>query len=228
VGDRHYNRITATAIGTAVKMLANIKKEFLNSPVSTLSALVSTVIAGVALYIAWLQFPSSSATQSNLTVNAVSGSLDVNVGNILLVVAFFVSLTVFSAILTRYVGRWHGLGATFFSITLASITNFLTIVVIYLSPPRSLDNELFINANDLVLYSSMVFYLTFCGRAALKDIFAPDSDDNTDSNGQSALIFIIILVVIWCKCVFVGQELLSETFLPEVAHPTIEKVVNNA
>jgi len=209
-------------------MLVNIKKELSNSPVSTLSALVSAVIAEFALYLAWLQFSSGNTAQSNVAANVVKGTLDVNVGNILIAVAFFVSLTIFCAVLTRYVGRWHGLGATFFSVALASITNFLTMVVIYLSPPRAIDNELFINANDLVLYSSLVFYLTFCGQAVLKDIFTPETEGSSEPNGQSILIATILLIVVWCKCVFVGQVLLSETFLPRVAHPIIEKVVENA
>ncbi|HAT8493152.1 TPA: hypothetical protein RQK84_004274 [Vibrio vulnificus] len=95
-------------------MLVNIKKELSNSPVSTLSALVSAVIAGFALYLAWLQFSSGNTAQSNVASNVVKGTLDVNVGNILIAVAFFVSLTIFCAVLTRYVGRWYGLGATFF------------------------------------------------------------------------------------------------------------------
>ncbi|WP_104403508.1 hypothetical protein [Vibrio penaeicida] len=212
-------------------MLSGVKKEITTTPISSLSALFGAIIAGLALYMAWLQYPDSRTINRETDFGTLETVLGVNISNTLVIISFYVSLTVCFAILTRYLSSRHSLGATFLSIVLAAVTNFLTMVVIYLSPPRELDHELFVSANDLVLYSSLIFYLMFCGRAVLIDLLSPekaDDDDKFTSNIVGGLWFALIMVVIWCKCVFVGQELLSETFLPPITHPSIEEVAENA
>jgi len=197
-----------------------------------MSGISGVIVAFLSLLIAWFQFQgiSTNPNVSQTTIRIPDG--EIFVANALLVIAFFLSITISSALVIRIISRKHEFAAFFISVVLASVTNFLTILVIYLTPPRSLNSELFNSANELVLYASIFIYLVFCGKAVLKDFLSlsekTDEEDNTRSKSDESsyvwgsLIIVIILFFAWKSCILKGQELLSETFLPKVAHPVHE------
>jgi hypothetical protein len=209
-------------------MFESISNEFKKSPMSALSGVVGIIVAPLSLMLAWLQFEDSSSKLTTLSTSDSVQEASINVGNTLLVMAFFISITVGSAIIIRMLSRKHDLAALFVSIPLASVANFLTMLTIYLTPPRPIDNNLFVSANDLALYASVTIYLVFCGKAILADLFSSSQQKTDDSKGcdkeddvKTVLVVALFILFVWSKLVFTGQELLSETFLPEIAHPTV-------
>jgi len=144
----------------------------------------------------------------------------------------------------RVIARKHNFSAFFLSIPLAALINFLTILVIYLAPPRKLTFELFVSVHDLLWYSLIVVFLTVCGKAVLKDIAISEYENKRTVNNEreerkdnigkekpmniivDTFLFAAILLTIWSNAVFKGQSLLTHTFLPSVTY-SVEKKENS-
>ena len=131
-------------------------------------------------------------------------------------------------VVLRAVARKHDLAAFFASIPVLALTNFSTILVIYLAPPRQFDQSAFTSAHDLVFYGAAAIVITFCGRAVMIDLINPtanstakSSSENKTENSQvlGGLFLVVIVMAVWGKLVFAGQVRLTKTLLPEITHP---------
>ncbi|SFU81295.1 hypothetical protein SAMN05216350_105309 [Polaromonas sp. YR568] len=210
----------------------NALDEFKRSPIAAASGAVGVLVGALSLLLAWIQFQTAQLGTSSSSGAVSSSVVDIKPANLLLVIAFFLATTIACASVVRLLGRKHELAALFVSVPLAALTNFATMLVIYLAPPRVLSQELFTSANDLALYASAAIFMSFCGQAVLVDIAAPSRPlekdgesgvEKKNSDGIGVLFLGIILLIIWTSLVFAGQIRLSRTFLPEIAHPVDAK-----
>ncbi len=210
-----------------MSIINSVKEEISRSPIASISGAVGVLIAGVSLLIAWIQFQAQSVAGSP-TASVSGQSAGVNISNLLLLVAYFVAITATTAIILRAAARKHDLTAFFASIPVVALTNFSTILVVYLAPPRQFDQAAFTSAHDLVFYGAFAIVVTFCGSAVMRDLIAATSSVSSDaspsytgvgSQPSGWLLFVIIVMVVWGKLVFAGQVRLTKTLLPEVTHP---------
>lgn len=210
-----------------MSLVSAAKEEIARSPVAAISGGVGVLIAGISLILAWIQFQTPSIAGVPIA-SAARLSLGINVSNLLLLVAYFVAITSTTAIILRAVARKHDLAAFFASIPMLAFTNFSTILVIYLAPPREFKQSTFTSAHDLVFYGAATIVITFCGKAVMRDIISPANkapkepspDEKTESSQVlGGLLLVVIVMAVWGKLVYAGQVRLTETLLPEVTHP---------
>lgn len=221
---------------TSMQFMQSIKDEILRSPLAAISSVVGVVIAILSLCLAWFQFLIASAAPTASPSGFVAtASGEVVLGNVLLVIAYFLAATIPAALLIRAVARRYDIAAFLASVPLAALVNFSVVLVIYLAPPRLLSNELFMSAHDLVLYASGAIYITFCGNAVLRNISIRSTSNGSDASseaggrgdGLGVLFLALVLLVLWGWLVFGGQTRLTRTFLPEITHTAEIKSVKN-
>ncbi|MBA1183784.1 hypothetical protein [Stutzerimonas nitrititolerans] len=204
----------------------SLKESMLNelkrSPIATITGVSCAALAALGLLIAWSQSQDSAPLAITLNNNDSSTQIEIHLGNLLLIIGYFVSLTISTAFFVRALARKHDIAALAASIPIAALTNFSTILLIYLAPPKALNQDSFSSAHDLLLYASAVVYVAFCGLPVLRDIATPSQKEAESSkeapDALAALFFCFIILAIWCSLVFSGQERLTKTLLPEVAH----------
>lgn len=203
-----------------------IREEFKRSPVLFVAGVVGTVVAGLTLLLAWVEF-KSPAVASVLSSSSPTVA-DFDLANLLLAISYFLGVTVSLAIALRSLARRQNIATFFASIPLVALANFSTIVLIYLAPPRPLNQSIFASAHDLVFYASASIIITFCGKAVMQRVVMFDRDtpakmeeSKSESLTIGGLIFVVLIILsLWSWLVFAGQTRLTKTFLPEVAHPS--------
>jgi len=205
-----------------------VAAEIKRAPIATLSILIGAIGGCLTFFFAGLQ-PKIPPSVINVAVES-TGSVETR--NILMVLSFFLFSSFLGAGIVKLLARKHESASILLSILIASLTNFSTIFLIYLAPPRVLSQQLFYAAHDNVFYASMVVYLIVCGAAVFKDLYRsirPDTEKNTTSSepkqvdGIGFLFIAVILIALWGWAVFAGQKRLTDIFLPEITHYT-EKV----
>ncbi|WP_146012991.1 MULTISPECIES: hypothetical protein [unclassified Pseudomonas] len=217
----------STSVGLTKNIGVYVADEIKRAPIATLSILVGAIGGCLAFFFAGIQ-PNS---QSPILSPALSGAVDsvgaVEIRNILMVMSFFLFSSFLGAGVVRFVAKKHEVASILLSVLIAAVTNFSTLFLVYLAPPRARSYQLFYAAHDNVFYASMVVYLTVCGAAVFKDIYhsiQPDlkdkssGDDAKEANGIGFLFVAAILIALWGWAVFAGQKRLTDTFLPDIAH----------
>ena len=207
-----------------MSILSSIRDELKRSPVAALSGAAGAVIAALSFALAWLH-SSAAPPKAPMPVAADSVPTDIVLGNVFLAVAYFLAVTTAASLLLRAVARKHDLAAFFASIPLIALTNFSTILIVYIAPPRALSPQFFASAHDLVFYASVSVVVAICGKAALAEITSTGQSETVDSHGSTAnalgsLAIASLVLLLWSGAVFAGQSRLSRTFLPEIAHST--------
>lgn len=211
-----------------MSLIDSAKAEFKRSPITVTSGAVGVLVAAMSLILAAVKHEPIPEAIGQAAAEVTTSALDVNVGNILVVVSYFLSSAIVSALIIRRVARKHDVVALFASVPLAALVNFSVILLLYLAPPRMATQQLFLSAHDLVLYASAAIYVSVCGVAVLRDLASPALSKNKEkeSNGEGSgdgvvlLVLPVILLLIWCWLVFAGQTRITQTFLPEVTHYT--------
>lgn len=210
-----------------MSLMSSIADELKRSPVAALSGAAGAVIAALSLGLAWLQYQGATPAASPSVAAPTSVATELFLGNVFLVIAYFLAVTIAASLLLRAVARKHDIAAFFASVPLVALANFSTILVIYIAPPRSLSAQLFSSAHDVVFYASASIVIAFCGKAVLVDIFSEgekktaESDSNSSSsvaNGLTLLVMALLFLALWGGLVFAGQTRLTRTLLPEVTH----------
>jgi hypothetical protein len=219
-----------------MSLKSSIEDELKRSPVAALSGAVGAVASALSLILAVVQYRAGSPPSAQFP-DGISPLLSgIVLGNVFLVVAYFLGVTVTGAIVIRVVARKHEFAALFASIPLVALTNFSTILVMYLAPPRAMSTQVFTSAHDLVLYASAAIYISLCGYAVVRDIAtsgAKKSDQTgTEVKGSggdvlAALFFALVLLLLWGSLVLAGQTRLTRTLLPEITHPIEVKAPNS-
>lgn len=213
----------------AISFWISIVEELKRAPIAALSGAANFIVAAAALAVAWLQFRAGSQQPASTLVHGASSAVgELHLANLSLNLAFFLGATVSASLAIRLIARRHELAALFTSIPVFALTNFFSVLVVYLAPPRPLSPQLFASAHDLIFYASAAILVAFCGQAMLREIAssparqektAEAGEDKKDSDGFGALIFLLLLLALWAWLVFAGQTRLSRTLLPEIAHP---------
>lgn len=211
-----------------MSLKSSIADEVKRSPVAAMSGAAGVVIAALSLGLAWIQYRSVPPFAPPATAATSPPPTDVFLGNVFLVVAYFLAVTIAASLLLHAIARKHDITALFASIPLVALTNFSAIFVIYLAPPRPLSPQLFVSAHDLVFYASAAIVIAFCGKAVLVEIASTGGTKTAESETKSSssggegfgvLLIALILLAVWSWLVFAGQTRLTRTLLPEVTHP---------
>jgi hypothetical protein len=210
-----------------MSIVKKIIEEIDRSPVATISTAIGVLIATLSLGLALTQPQTITVTSPNYQA-ASSNTIPFDIRNTLIVISYFISMTVAGATGIKILSKKHDVTAFFLSIPLAAVTNFTTIIVLLACPPREVTQELFSSAHDLIIYACASIYITLCGHAVLKDFYATGrktknekeskSEQSNDGDGLSSLISALIFLVIWGWLIFSGQTRLTQTLLPEVTH----------
>lgn len=214
---------THTAYGNkAMSLKKNMLDELKRSPIATITGISGAVLAAMALLTAWSQYQGNAPQVIVLSNESSPTKSGIYLGNLLLIISYFVALTISTAFFVRALARKHDIAAFVFSIPIAALTNFSTILIMFLAPPKELFQDSFSSAHDLLLYASAAVYVAFCGFPVLRDMATPSKKEVESSkeapDALAALFFCFIILAIWCGLVFSGQERLTKTFLPEVSH----------
>lgn len=202
-------------------MLKNVKDEITRSPIASICAVIGLLIGGISLFLAWMQSQNGSPSFASTPLGGNFAPNLLNVTNMLLAISFYLGGTFAIATGIRILSRQHTFAAISLSIPLAALMNFLTLLVIYLAPPRDLNAKLLDSASELVLYGTATIFVAFCGQAVMLNLLSPaptEENAKEDRSGDAigALFFGGILLAIWCGMVSFGQSRLTTTFLPTI------------
>ncbi len=212
-----------------MSIVKKIIEEIDRSPLATISTAIGVLIAALSFGLALTQPQTIAATSQNYQTASAS-TIPFDIRNTLIVISYFISMTVAGAAGIKILSKKHDVTAFFLSIPLAAVTNFTTIIVLLACPPREVTQELFSSAHDLIIYACASIYITLCGHAVLKDFYATGkksknennneskSEQSNDGDGLSSLVSALIFLVIWGWLIFSGQTRLTQTLLPEVTH----------
>jgi hypothetical protein len=204
----------------------NISDELKRTPVAAISGAAAVVIAALSLALAWIQHSGTSSSAAQVA-ETLRSTAEFSLGNVFLILAYFLAITVSVSLLIRSIARTHDITALFASVPLIALTNFSVILLIYIAPPRVLSQRLFASAHDLVFYASAAIVIAFCGHAVLKDLASTNSskedksDPKTSSSSSDAIGFLFaafLLLAVWSWLVFAGQTRLTRTLLPDITH----------
>ncbi len=203
--------------------LVRLKKyaieEFKKSPIATTMSMAGPLTALFTLIFAWIQGPDLPSINPTIASNTLQNPSETNIKNILILVSFFLSSTTSCALVVKLFARKHGAGAYFLSIPLTALNNFITILVIYLAPPRPVDSQFFSSAHELIRYASVAIFAAIFGMSLLTSVFSSHNDEaNAESNDLGKLMFVFFLAFIWSWLVFNGQIRLTQTLLPPQTH----------
>lgn len=186
--------------------------ELKSAPLTTASTIISAIVGVLSLSIAWSQFNGDSASPEILLPTGER----TNIGNALLVLAFYLPTATALAAISRTVLSSSIPAFFFLSIIMAAVVNFLTIVITYISPPKTLSEEMFHTAQDITHYGSIMVFLGICIGLAIRRACA--GEDNTDEMVGPLMLLVPILTALWGLFVWQGQILLSKSFLPEITY----------
>lgn len=210
-----------------MSLKSNITEEIRRSPIATITGASGVFVAALSLLLAWVQYHGNFSPVEPLPNGTNFPQGGIHLANLLLIVGYFLAITISTAFLIRALARKHDIAALVASVPLTALTNFSTLLLIYLAPPRELVQESFSSAHDLLLYASATVYVAFCGMPVLRDLAAPSTKNTTtpegenkkeNTDGLAALFFCFMLLAIWCSLVSSGQKRLTQTLLPEVTH----------
>lgn len=200
--------------------------EIKRAPIATMSILVGAIGGCLTFFFAGIQ-PHSQLQILSPGLNGVDSLGTVEISNILMVMSFFLFASFLGAGIVRLVARKHETASILLSVLIASVTNFATLFLVYLAPPRARSEQLFNAAHDNIFYASMIVYLAVCGAAVFRDIYrsirpGPEekstNNDRQDTDGIAFFFTTAILIALWGWAVFAGQKRLTDTFLPDIAH----------
>jgi glucan phosphoethanolaminetransferase (alkaline phosphatase superfamily) len=213
-----------------MSLRTSIAEEIRRTPVAAMCGLAGVVIAALSLAVAWAQVGSVAPSPNTAEAPVSAPVNEISLRNVALIVAYFVSITVAAALFLRAVARKHDVTAFFASIPLLALTNFSSILIIYLAPPRPLSPQLFVSAHDLVFYASAAIVIAFCGKEVLANLAstppkakAEEKPTEAGGDGMSILFAALIVLAVWSWLVFAGQTRLTRTLLPEITHPADTK-----
>jgi|GEM_PF-1420247 len=210
-----------------MSLRSSIVDELRRSPVTTISGLAGVAIAALSFGLALIQYRSGPLFALPAGATSAQPS-DLFLGNVFLVVAYFLAVTVAASLFLRAIARKHDITAFFASIPLIALTNFSAILVMYLAPPRRLSAEFFASAHDLVFYASTAILIAFCGKAILVDLASIPGRSTAEAEANSSsdlggcvgtIVLALIILAVWSWLVFAGQTRLTRTLLPQVTHP---------
>jgi hypothetical protein len=206
-------KLSTTGVFRSVRRYA--ADEFKRAPIATLSILIGAIGGCLTFIMAGITPLSESQIllqSSNANIDSV-GTIEIK--NIFMVLSFFLFSSFLGAGIVRVISKKHDIASILLSILIASTTNFLTILIIFLAPPRARSEQLFYAAHDNVFYASMIVYLTVCGTAVFRDIYqsaAPASKDRSlsiekkESDSMGFIFLSVVLVAMWGWIVFAGQK----------------------
>jgi hypothetical protein len=209
-----------------MNLINSASAEFQRSPLTVVTGIIGVLVAALSLILAAIQYQIAPEAIGQTLGDVTTKAPEINLGNILVIVSYFLSSTIVSALIIRKIAKKHDVVALFSSVPLAALINFSVVLLTYLVPPRALSQQLFTSAHDLILYSSAAIYVSACGVAVLRDMASAkpnqkddeDSKSNESGEGLALLVGPLILLFMWCWLVFAGQSRITQTLLPDITH----------
>jgi hypothetical protein len=210
-------------------------EEFKRSPVTVVATVIGVVFAALGLFIAALPYMGQTPAPLPNVVPIDGRPTRLNLANLALCVAFFFALNFSVASLVRMLARVHWFAATVISVPAAVFSGFFSMVVCYLSPPKSFDEPAWNGLVEVVLYGTVFIYVAVHGLPVLRDFAAPKhpakaslteaehqdaisppqkaAPKNDGSDGVFALVAFGILLTIWCNMTSAGLKQMVKLFL---------------
>lgn len=199
----------------------NIREELEKSPLTVVATVVGVFVAFLALLVAWLQYAGPTAVSSQGVTTSVP--LELQLSNLLVLISFFLAASFSSASLIRMLERSHPFPAMVLSVPTAVLASFSTLVIIKLTPPRSMTPELFATAQDVVYWSTLFVFVALNGRSIALDIASPNTSgphvqtpalsEKKESDGLGMLVALLVMLAIWGGLVSAGLSKLTQLFL---------------
>lgn len=200
----------------------NIRGEFEKAPITVTATVVGVFVAVLALAVAWLQY-AGTPTVSPQSGAPSTSPIDLRLSNLLALVSFFLGASFSTASLIRMLERSCPFPAMVLSIPAAVMASFTTLVVLKLSPPRSMTPELFGTAQDIVYWSTLFVFVALNGQSIARDVVSPKTgrppaedskaSESKESDGLGALAALLIMLAIWGSLVSAGLSKLAQLFL---------------
>ena len=198
----------------------NIRAEFERTPLTLIATCTGVIVAIVALFVAWHQYSGPPVGLAQKEPPSVPSASGLNLSNLLIVVAFFLTSSLSTASLVRILERYHRFAAMVLSVPAAVVVGFATMLVLTFVPPRSPSVELFQRAQDLTFWATLFVFLAIAGASSAHDIAAtppkkaPDGVSNkTEPDGFAMVIALLIALGIWGSLVWAGLTKLTQLFL---------------
>lgn len=213
-----------TLQANAMSIHDRIKQEFLKTPMQASAASIAVLAFFAGIFAFFLP-------------NSLEVKHGINLRNLAICISYTLSVAFLVSIALRLLAKKYAFSAFVFSVPAVAFSNFSSIFVFLLFPPRELTPSVFLSVHDFIFYVSIITVIAVCGKAVLIDIVVDPKHPEKESDASSkvekedsatgGLVIAIIVLLIWCGLVSSGQKRLSETFLPEIAHYKYESKTTN-
>jgi hypothetical protein len=195
----------------SMSLIENAKKEFEKSPVAVITGASSAVLTVVSLLAAYIQ-SKTSANSIPPTAGSIPAQLEV--ANLLLICAFFLSSTLTFAWVVSLLARTHKFAALILSLIVAVFSAFGTLLVLHLIPPRPLNPNAVSLAQDLTLWGTYVIFMALNGLSLLRELAGPNPKPSKEGSDALSWFFAVaIVLIIWTQIVSGGVSKLVAVFL---------------
>jgi hypothetical protein len=145
------------------------------------------------------------------------------ISNVALALACFLGSSTSLAWLANLLHRHNATAGMIASVPAGVLACLLTLLTIYLAPPREFSPESFKAAKDLVYYGTLFVFAAVNGRATMDAAqvskeAAPgeDSEQAKKDAGNAAVFGIIVMTVIWCVAVSGGFDKAARALMPDL------------
>ena len=199
----------------------NIRAEFDRTPLTVMATVTGVVVATLALLVGWLQNTGQPVSPVVGPVGT-SASGEIQLSNLLVVIAFFLAASFSIASLVRMIERAHRFAAMVLSVPAAVAVGFMTLLVFKLSPPRPLTDDLLQVAQDVVFWGTLFVFVAIGGASTARDFTEPKarpspdiptSGEKSQQDGLGILFGLLIMLAIWGSLVSTGLAKLTKLFL---------------
>ncbi|WP_150123452.1 hypothetical protein [Halotalea alkalilenta] len=200
-------------------------RELKSSPIMVSTTVAGMFISGAGMLQAYIQNQKVPTGVKVIVQNNVGHQVqatDINVANLLLILSFFLAISLSMACIIKLLARVYPFPALVLSVVISVLANFLTLVVMHLVPPRQLTEASIDLASDLLMYGSTLIMIAINGLPIIQSFVAPLSSQENNARDNSsgtktssnnfiaALLLLGVLLLIWCKLVSSGQNKLID------------------
>lgn len=196
-----------------MSLVGNCKAEIERSPVTVIATVVGVIVSCLALLIAWVQL-AGTPTAAGAVASVPPAQLQIS--NLLVVLAFFLASSLSFASAVRILARSHAFPALVFSLPAAVLSGFGTMLMLYIIPPKSFGADAMITARDVVFWGTCIVFVAVNGMAVLQDLAKASPNPAKPGNGPdglAALTISLFLLLGWAGLVSAGLSKMTKAFL---------------
>lgn len=212
----HLRRISGVCNVRGIWIAAS--EELRRSPIASIFTPLSAMIGGAGVLIAWWQLKAASPVTKAGTLNtkSLADHTSVSAAASILVIATFLSVTCFTASVTRFSYKRFSFFTTILSVPIAALSIFVNrwnAANIGFGFGEKVRSDAI---DDLLFYGTVTLFLAIAGGKPILDLVRPPKGTKlSDQDVLGVIGALILAIVLWGGLVGWTQTRLTEAFLSQ-------------